>query len=303
MAGRRRRWRRCIWLSRRRWRPAILSTNPGLCLSNERPGLARPRPCWADVAPSRRWCRQRWHRKPRPPGSPTPGGSHRQPTTSWPSWSTAAPPGRCGTSGPKRNGRSASSTCPLTVPRRWWICWSLRSSIVGVLRWPHRLTTSRNRRCCGGRRVVRLHCRRRRPLHLAADPRRRAASPHCCRTARRWVRRADGGGSGRARTGGERHRTRCRAGRIGPPDVHLGCPAAARDRPRRRRENHSYARPHDGLDRGRWPRDRPGPVGCCGRRPCRANRYPHRHPRQTHLVFAARRPAQLGRQRSDRRHW
>ena len=33
------------------------------------------------------------------------------------------------------------------------------------------------------------------------------------------------------------------------------------------------------------------------------HRYPRRHPRQTHLVLAARRPAATGRPRSARRHW
>ena len=42
-------------------------------------------------------------------------------------------PGRCGMSGPKRNDRSAPSTCLLTVPRRWWICWSMRCWIAGAL--------------------------------------------------------------------------------------------------------------------------------------------------------------------------
>jgi conjugative relaxase-like TrwC/TraI family protein len=94
--------------------------------------------------------------------------------------------------------------------------------------------------------------------------------------------------------GGERHRTRCRAGRTGPQDVHLGCPAAARDRPRRRRQNLSYARPYDGLDPRRRPGGRPGSVGCRGRRPRRANRYPQRHPRQTHLVPRSWRPSGVG---------
>src|SRR5215207_4210049 len=44
MAGRRPRWKRCIWHSRRRWRPAILSTNPDPWLSNVQPGSARPQP-------------------------------------------------------------------------------------------------------------------------------------------------------------------------------------------------------------------------------------------------------------------
>ena len=105
---------------------------------------------------------------------------------------------------------------------------------------------------------------------------------------------AGGGGSGLAGDGGERHRTRCWAGGTGPPDVHLRGTSAARDRPRRRREDHRYARPHPGLDPRRRSGDRPGPVGCRGRRPRRANRHPHRHPRQTHLVLAARRTAGLG---------
>ena len=75
---------------------------------------------------------------PRPPRSPTHAGSHRRPITSWPSWRKAARPGRCGMSGPKRNDRSAPSTCPLNMPRRWWTCWSMRCSIAGLLPWPHR---------------------------------------------------------------------------------------------------------------------------------------------------------------------
>jgi hypothetical protein len=42
MAGHRPRWKRCIWRSRRRWRPATPSTNPGPWLSNARPGSAKP---------------------------------------------------------------------------------------------------------------------------------------------------------------------------------------------------------------------------------------------------------------------
>jgi conjugative relaxase-like TrwC/TraI family protein len=89
--------------------------------------------------------------------------------------------------------------------------------------------------------------------------------------------------------------TGCWAGRAGPPDVHLGCPAAARDCPGRRREDHRYACPDSRLDRRRRPGARPRPVrGRSGRCPRRANQHPHRHPRQTHLVFAAWRPAGLG---------
>ena len=39
-----------------------------------------------------------------------------------------------------------------------------------------------------------------------------------------------------------------------------------------------------GVDRRRRSGARPRSVGCRGRRPRRANRHPHRHPRQAHLV-------------------
>ena len=108
------------------------------------------------------------------------------------------------------------------------------------------------------------------------------------------VRRSDGGGSGFAGDGGERHCPGCWAGVPGPADVHLRCAAAARDRPRRRREDHRHACPHPGLDRRRRPGDRPRPVRCRSRCSRRANRHPHRHPRQTHLVPRPWRAAGLG---------
>ena len=114
---------------------------------------------------------------------------------------------------------------------------------------------------------------------------------------------ADGGGSGAAGDGGERHRPRCRAGRAGPPDVHLGCPAAARDRPGRRRENHRHARPRPGLDPRRRPGARPRPVGCRGRCP-RASRpasAPTRSPNSPGPYTTASCPT--GRPRSARQHW
>jgi len=66
----------------RRWRPATPNTNPDPSLSNAGLGLAKPRPCWADVPLSRRWCRRHWHRIPRPLRSLTHPGSHRQLITS-----------------------------------------------------------------------------------------------------------------------------------------------------------------------------------------------------------------------------
>ena len=207
-------------------------------------------------------------------------------------------------SGPKHNGRSAPSTCPLNRQLPWWTCWSMRCSIAGLLPWPHRLTTSRNRRCCGGSTGPRSTPSPAPP----STPRSGSSTPSGAfssrrRTSRRCVRRASGGRSGPAGDGGERHCTRCWAGGTGPPDVHLRGTSAARDRPRRRRENDRHARPHPGLDPRRRPGARPGPVGCRGRRPRRANRHPHRHPRQTHLVTPATATCRTGRQRSGRRHW
>jgi conjugative relaxase-like TrwC/TraI family protein len=83
------------------------NTNPDPWPSNAPPGSAKPQPCWAAPRSSPRWCRRRWRHPPRPPRSSTPAGSLRQPAASWPSWSRAARPGRCGMSGPKHSGMSA----------------------------------------------------------------------------------------------------------------------------------------------------------------------------------------------------
>ena len=49
MAGRRPRSKRCIWRSRRPWRPATPSTNPAPWPSNAPPGSTKPQRCSADV--------------------------------------------------------------------------------------------------------------------------------------------------------------------------------------------------------------------------------------------------------------
>ena len=125
---------------------------------------------------------------------------------------------------------------------------------------------------------------------LDAEARLVAAAGRARRPSGRWV----GGGSGCAGDGGERHGTGCWAGFAGSADVHLGCSAAACDRPGRRREDHRHAGPRSGLDPRRRSGARPGPVGGRGRCSWRADRHPRRHPRQAHLVFAARRPSGLG---------
>ena len=145
-----------------------------------------------------------------------------------------------------------------------------------------------------GRRVVGLYRRRRRPLHVAADPRRGTAPGQRRGTPRRVSRRRVDGRSGSAGDGGEQNRPGSRAGFTGPPDVHLRGTAAACDRTGRHRQNHRHACPHPGLDPRRRPGARPRPVRCRSRRPCRAHRHPHRHTRQTHLVPTVRRTARLG---------
>ena len=97
-----------------------------------------------------------------------------------------------------------------------------------------------------------------------------------------------------AGNGRERHRPGYGASVPGPADVHLWCSTTARDRPRRRREDHGHARPHPSLDRRRRPGHRPRPVRCRRRRSWRANRHPHRHSGQTDLVATKRRTPGLG---------
>ena len=104
-----------------------------------------------------------------------------------------------------------------------------------------------------------------------------------------------------AGNGRERHRPGYGASVPGPADVHLWCPTAAGDRPRRRREDHRHARPHPGLDRRRRPGHRPRPVRCRRCRPRRADRHPHRHFGQTDLVASNTATCRTGRPRSARR--
>ena len=133
------------------------------------------------------------------------------------------------------------------------------------------------------RRVLGLHRRRRRPLHLAADPRRRGPSRHArrdgaaVRPSSRW--RSTWPCSKWRRTAlhsmlGKRHWSEmCTSGH--------GCssrspqPAPGKPPPC---APWSWPGPKTAVRR------RPGSVGCRGRRPRRANRDPHRHARQAHLV-------------------
>ena len=214
--------------------------------------------------------------------SPTHTGSHTRLITfltvmeasrpTWQMWHVRA----------KRNGRSARQTPRGTCrdPGRPVVDEVLdRRSIA--LTTPQ--TTSKNQRHAAGRRVIGLYRRRRRPVHIAADPRRgtapgpRRGPPGRVRIDASAVELA------MLEPGGERDRPRCRAGGAGPADVHLGCPAAARDRTGRRREDHRHAAspwpgPMTAARCSASPRRPPRPG------PRRANRHPRRHPRETHLV-------------------
>jgi conjugative relaxase-like TrwC/TraI family protein len=148
----------------------------------------------------------------------------------------------------------------------------------------HQLTTSRNRRCCSGstgRRSTpspaptsthRSESSTPRPVSsplpdVAAErpsSRRRSIWP-CSKWRRTGLPSMPGRPSWSAR--------------CAPPGT-----AATRDRPCWRREDDRHACPDPRLDPRRRPGDRPGPLGCRGCRPRPANRHPHRHPRQTHLV-------------------
>ena len=192
MAGHRPRSKRCIWPSRRPWRPATPSTNPASLaeqratwLDEAAAGARRPRRRRGDGADgaARRRAETASDRRRR-------AGSHRRLTGSWRRWRTpvdladVARPRRSPTPGPhRRRARRAGRA-------RWWTCSSMRCSIAGRCPRPPRTTASRNRSAL--RRVdgvVGLHRRRRRPLHLAADPRRRAAPRRRRRPPRRDSRR------------------------------------------------------------------------------------------------------------------
>ena len=202
--------------------------------------------------------------------------------------------------GREHNDRSPIDLSAEHAPALVRACWSVRCSIAGVLRW----RTGRQRRGTGGvaagRRVVGLHCRRRRPLHLAADPRRRAAS-HCCRPARRWVR------SSRRRwiwpcSNWQRTAPYSMPGR---PHWSARCaprvPGTLTIAPAGARENPQLCAP------SRWPG--PGTVAVIGGIGCRACVLADLTGIHTDTLAEASpglcgtATCPTGRQRSDRRHW
>ena len=128
------------------------------------------------------------------------------------------------------------------------------------------------------RRLIGLHRRRCRAVHLCPNPRRRAAARRH-RGPHRWTHRRRGRGRpGAAGVGSQRGSPGRRAGRSGPIHGHLRCPAAAGDRPSRHRKNDRTTRAHTGLAGGRRPGARASSVR---RRGCTAPR-PHRCAQPTH---------------------
>ena len=208
-------------------------------------------------------------------------------------------------SGPKRNDRSAPSTCPLTVPRRWWICWSMRCSIAGVLPWPRRATASRNRRRCGGstgRRSTPSPAPTSTPRSGSSTPSRASSPPPDAATGA--VRRSESAvdlallemaANGTALDAGQAALVRqmCTSG----ARLQLAiAPAGAGKTTAMRALTLAWT--------ARWrPGDRPRPVGCRGRCPRRANRDPQptHSPNSPGPCSTASCPT--GRPRSARRHW
>jgi hypothetical protein len=201
--------------------------------------------------------------------------------------------------GPTHNDRSAPSTWPLTAPRHWWICWSMRCSIAAPFPSSRRLTTSRNLRRYGGSTAHRSTPWLVPPLHINKDPRRRSPPRRRGGTPRRVSRRRHGGGSGFAGDGGERKRTGRWAGCTCPPNVHFQGTGAAGDRPCRRWEDDRHARPDPRVDPRRRPSTRLGPVG--GRAAVLPASAPTASPNSPgHWTMATFR---TGRQRSAHRPW
>ena len=207
-------------------------------------------------------------------------------------------------SAPKPNARSAPPTCPPSRPSAWWTCWSMRCWIAGRLPCAapadgieepealRRVDGSSVYTVAGADLYTSQRILDAEQRLVAAAGRRDGSAVDESAVDLALLEMA---ANGTALDAGQAALVRqmCTS----------GCPAAAGDRPGRRREDHRHARPHPGLDPRRRPGARPRPVRCRGRRPWRADRHPHRHPRQTHLVATARRAARTGRPRSARRPW
>jgi hypothetical protein len=85
----------------------------------------------------------------------------------------------------RHNARCAPRMCLSSGQVCWWICWSMRCWIAGLSPLSRRVMASTNRKRCGARRRIGLHRGRCGSLHLATDPRRRAAARRRWRPPRR----------------------------------------------------------------------------------------------------------------------
>ena len=291
-AGHPPRSKRCSWRSRPPWRPARPSTNPAPSPSNERPGWPKPSRCWAAAGPSKPWS-----------SGPCPAARGqrdvdaawvaRRPIGCWRRWRNTAPPGRSGTSAPKRN---ATSALPAYERRAAEALVDLLVAEVLHSRSAPLARPGRHQRTGGaaaGRRCLGLHRRRIRAVHLTrildAEQRLVATAGRSdgrTSTQRRWIWRCW---------------NRPPTGSPWTPDRPLwfvpcappgrGCswrsrrPAPGKPPP---------CAPSPGVDPGGGQRDRAWPRPPPRLRSSATRPAPSRHPGQTHLVHYTTAPARLG---------
>ena len=240
MAGHRHRWRRCSWRSRRRWRPATPSTNPEPWPINTPPGIPKQPKMLGGSEAVTPWCMRALARAVcQDPASSTGVvdetadkvlAAMEERRSSWQS----------GMSGPKRNATSGPPDVTAERASSWWTCSSRGTRPSVSLTSPGRRDRP-NRRRCGAPGRSGLHGRRIRSVHLAADPRRRAAPRHRGGSHRRLAVDAgvelallESAANGNALDAGQAALVR---------HVHLRGTAAARDRTGRRRKDHRHAHP------------------------------------------------------------
>ena len=156
------------------------------------------------------------------------------------------------------------------------------------------LTASRNRRCCGGSTG-----RRSTPSPApTSTPRSGSSTPRPVSSPRRDVAAVRPSSRRRSTWPCSKWRRTALHSMLGRPHWSARCAppghvCSSRSPPPAPGKQQLCA-PYPGLDPRRRSGARPGPVGCRGRRPRRADRHPHRHPRQAHLVARPWRPAGLG---------
>ncbi len=163
----------------------------------------------------------------------------------------------------------------------------------------------RARRAAPRGRHVRLPGHRLTPVHLPADPVRRAADRRCRRPHRRIHRRPQLGGRRPARRAGQRHHPQRRTDAPRAHDGHLRTPGRARTGARRDREDHRHASAGRRLavQRRQHPGARPVRDGRLPTRRGTRHRDPRRHPAQARPTTSAGTNLPSGCAPSGRRPW